>query len=47
MLQNKRTLFRTWHNKVFSKSILKDIAERALTANEKSRIKLKTLGIME
>jgi hypothetical protein len=46
MRQNKRTLFRKWHNNAFPKSILKDITERALKANENSRIRLKILGIM-
>lgn len=34
MMMNKRCLFRAWHNKAFPKSILKDITERALAANE-------------
>lgn len=47
MLENKRSMFRTWHNKVFPKSVLKDITERALNSNEESRLKIKMLNIME
>lgn len=40
-------MFRSWHNNVFPKDVLKDITERALLANNHSKIRLQILGAME
>ena len=40
-------MFNRWHSNIFPKSVLRDIAERALIAFEQSRIRIKTLNTME
>lgn len=45
--ERMRSFFRIWNSNVFPRSVLKDIAERALIVNQQSRIRIKILGMMQ
>ena len=47
MQENKRNFFRTWHSRVFPKSVLRELTERAMCKNEESRLRLRSLSAME